>query len=155
MLENMWILVANSAKARVYLAHKAKLLIASASERDLILLKEYEHPESQKHDSELVSDHSGRYRSTANGSNTFDAPTDPKKYEENRFAQTLCKMLQSACHDKEFQELILVASPVFMGMLNKHISHDDNLQRLITTKIEKDYLKLNDRDLVIHLRKQL
>ncbi|RDI37973.1 host attachment protein [Aquicella lusitana] len=150
-----WVLVADSTKARIYTTYKAKLFMPQANENDLKLLNEYKHPESRKHDSQLVSDNSGRYRATEFGSDTYDPPTDPKRYEEDRFAFQLSKVLHEAYLENEFEQLILIASPVFMGMLNKHISRANGLQKSVAITIEKDYTSLNERQLVKQLQEHL
>ena len=152
---NTWILIADSAEAHIYRTHKAKLFLPEANEKDLNLVKKYTHHESQKQVSKVVSDSSGRYRSSGYGSDTFDTPTDPKQYEENRFALQLFKILHHAYRNKEFAELILIAPPSFMGMLNKHIHTDEILQKSIQLKIEKNYIHLQGRELIKQMQTHL
>ncbi|OGO93036.1 MAG: hypothetical protein A3F10_00050 [Coxiella sp. RIFCSPHIGHO2_12_FULL_42_15] len=149
---HIWILVADSNKARIYAAYKAKLFLPEANENTVALVSEFNHPASRKHDRELVSDSSGRYRSTGVGSDTFDTPTDPKRHEEDIFAAQLCKVLHEGFYAKKFEELILIAPPVFLGMLNKHAARMNGLANAINVTVEKDYIDLNERELVKQLQ---
>lgn len=151
----IWILVADSSKARVYTAYKAKLFSPVANENQVSLVDKFDHPASRKHDKDLVTDNSGRYRSTQYGSDTFDTPTDPKRHEEDLFAAELCKYLHDGLYAKQFAELIIIAPPAFLGMLNKHAAHMNGLANTVHLTIEKDYMDLNERDLVKQLQSYL
>jgi len=146
-----WVLVTDSSNARIFATHKAKLFKPEASEKDLILVNQFNHPESRKRDIELVSDNSGRYSSAEYGADTYEPPTDPKRYEEDRFATMLCQELHQGYNQKQFKKLIIIAPPVFIGMLNKHISRQNGLHKSVDTTIEKDYTQLNERELVKQL----
>lgn len=147
MKTKTWILVADSGKARIYNTVKPRLFVKPNS-KNLELVDEYVHTESRKKDSELVTDKQGHF-----GSGTFEEPTDPHRHVEDVFALELARILQHAQHEKKFHDLILIAPPTFMGMLNKHIPH--TTAKLISTRIEKDYTYYDEQQLTTYLQEYL
>jgi len=150
-----WILVADAARAKLYSTYKAKLFLPEASEKDLHLLECYEHPESRKLDKDLVSGNLGRFGASESGINTYEPASTPKQIEEDRFAMELIKVLHDHHNHNKFEELILIASPPFMGMLNTHIAKSNGLKSSSIKTIEKDYIELSDRELVKQIAKFL
>lgn len=142
-----WILVADASRARIFsVPHKASLFKGTGKELELV--DELEHQESREMDSELVSDKPGKF-----GKAMFIEPTDPKKHEEDIFALQLARILSKAHIENHYHELIFIAPPGFMGMLNKHLT--DDLKKCVDLKIEKDYTRLNEKDIVKHLQDYL
>jgi len=141
-----WILVADAANARIFSTHKASLF--NGDGKTLTLVDTYEHSASRKLDSELVSDKQGRF-----GHATFSERTDPHKHEEDVFALELAKHLIKAHAENEYQELIFIAPPTFMGMLNKHIT--SQLNKIVSLKVEKNYTQCNAHEITERLQEHL
>lgn len=139
-----WILVADSSKARLFGIRKAKLFNKSFDHKDLAFIDEYHHENSRKKDSELTSDRLGGF-----GKGTFVEATDPKQHEAEIFSHELTKVLSSGHHQHHYRDVILVAPPAFMGLLNKNLSNEVN--KVISLRIEKDYTGHDAKDLVNHL----
>src|SRR3989344_9647078 len=121
-----WIVVADAGKARIFSALKVRLF-NSANPKDLKLISEHAHAESRKMDSELVTDRQGHFGSSRQGhfgSGTFAEPTDPKRHQEEIFAHEITKILGHAHNENKFHDLILIAPPTFMGLLNKYLTHE-------------------------------
>lgn len=145
-----WIVVANASQAKFFSVNKIKFL----NDKDkLILVEELFHHASRMHDADIVSDKVGRYRAMANSSDSFMEPTDPHKHEAEVFARETANYLENARAKKLFQDLILVVSPSFYGLLNLRIH--PQLKKLISKVIEKDYTKDSDQVLAKHLRQQI
>lgn len=142
-----WILVADTVKARIYSAHKVKLF-SSFNGKDLTLVSEHAHEASRKRDIELKSDKHGKF-----GSGTFIDPTDPQYHEAEVFSQELSKVLESSRNQNSYKDLIMIAPPVFMGLLNKHISKA--IDKLVSLRLEKNYTNLNEQQLVSQLQEHL
>jgi protein required for attachment to host cells len=142
-----WIVVADAGKARIFSALKARLF-NSTNPKNLKLISEHTHGESRKMDSELVSDRQGHF-----GSGTFEEPTDPKRHQEEIFAHEITKILGHAHNENKFHDLILIAPPTFMGLLNKHLTH--TTKQLVSIRIEKDYTRHTEQQLVTQLQKYL
>lgn len=140
-----WILVADSCEAKIFKAIKTRLFDNKSDGKDLTLVSEHNHPDGRKKDQELTSDRQGNF-----GSGTFVEATDPKRHENDVFAQQLAKVLTHGHGENSFHDLIVIAPPAFMGMINKHLSHE--VKKRIYKEIEKDYTRTTTKELVTHLR---
>ena len=127
-----WILVADSAHARLFNAETAK---SALTEIESII-----HPEAQQHEQKLTSDLPGSQAGGATGSHhSVGGKTDPKEYEAVEFARDLCKYLEAAHNAQKFRQLIVVASPGFLGHLRKEMS--SNVAKVVTLEIDKDIVE--------------
>lgn len=142
-----WLLVADASKARVYTLNKARLF-REKSDKNLTLLSEHTHSASRKKGTQLAQDKLGGF-----GTGTFVEATDLKRYEAERFAQELIEKLEAGRNENNFRDLIIVAPPAFLGLLHKHVS--DNLRKMISQTIEKDYTQYNERELIANLLNHL
>lgn len=138
-----WILVADASKARLFSTHKARLF-SEKKPNNLELIQEFTHEDSRKKGIDLKSDRMGE-----NAHGTFAEGTPPKKIEAERFALELSHALDSKLKENSLHDLILVAPPAFMGLLNKHLSH--GLQKVVSQTIEKDYTQDSVNHLVDNL----
>ncbi|WP_299789399.1 host attachment protein [uncultured Shewanella sp.] len=129
---NSWVLVADSAHARLFIAETAK---SALSEIESMI-----HPEAQQHEQKLTSDLPGSQTGGAIDSrHSVGGKTDPKEYEAVKFARYLCKHLEEAHHAQKFSHLIVVAAPSFLGLLRKEMS--SNVAKLVTLEIDKDIVE--------------
>jgi len=127
--------------------YKARLLNGGA---ELSLVQTFSHPSSRQKSQQLSSDKKGSFQANAaSGHGTFVETSDPKEYEAERFAKEIADALEEGRINKDYHELILVATPHFHGLLNKELNH--NVTKLVSKNIEKDYTKDNDRELLAHL----
>jgi len=136
-----WILVANASSASLYMNRGPK--------QGLQKIREYEHAASREKASDLVSDRPGHNRSAGNGHGAYNPPTDPKQNEAQQFAMKLARDLEQGRTGNEFQRLILVAPPQFMGLIKSHSSQ--GLKGMTSDHFEKDYTKIDARTLSGHL----
>jgi protein required for attachment to host cells len=144
-MSKTWILTANASTARIYENGGPK--------QGLKLVKELNHPQSREKGSELVTDRPGHHRSAGNGHGAFVQQTDPKQNEAAHFALELARELESGRTSNSFQRLMLVASPPFIGMLNDNLSI--HVKNLVSESIQKDYTKVDPRELSGHLEKYI
>lgn len=143
-----WVLVADSCEAKIFKTIKARLFDNKADGKDLTLVSEHSHPNGRKKDQDLVSDKQGSF-----GVGNFSEHTDPKQYENDRFASEISKILEHAHGQNSYHDLILIAPPNFMGMINKHLAH--TVKKTVCKEIEKDYTRQTPKELVAHLREHL
>ncbi len=136
-----WILVANASSASLYINRGPK--------QGLQKIREYEHAASREKASDLVSDRPGHNRSAGNGHGAYNPPTDPKQNEAQQFAMKLTRDLEQGRTGNEFQRLILVAPPQFMGLIKSHSSL--GLKGMTSDHFEKDYTKIDAKALTGHL----
>ena len=148
-MTNTWILVANSSEAKIFSVNKIKFI---NGKEKLSLIKEFDHPDSRKKDTEIASDKLGHYQTGGLGHGSFVEATDPQKHEADNFAREVIEALEVSRVANQFRDLILVVPPHFHGLLNKHLHKP--LQKLIISVIEKDYTKSPQNVLEVHLLKQ-
>ena len=133
-MDTTWLIVANASQATLY--------ETETPPKTLRLIKEFLHPASRSKGSELASDRAGHFKAEARGMEgtthgAFNEPIDPKDYEQERFAIELAKELDAGRTTNSYNNLIIVASPHFHGLLNKHMN--EHVAELVSRHIEKDY----------------
>lgn len=110
-----WIVVAESSYARIFRCDQP----GAALEEETALV----HPESRLHAQDLHSDLPGRaFDSGGEGRHAMSPDTDPKRHEAEVFARELIAHIESARTSGKFEELILAASPAFLGLLRERMS---------------------------------
>lgn len=140
-----WVLVANAAEAKLYSSSNLRT-------DDLHLFKEYNHPDSRKKVSDLVSDKPGHY-DTDIGRGAFEKG-NPKKAEAEHFALELIKELKTHCVPNEVKSLIIVVPDSFYKFMIKHFDFNVyNNGKFI--HIAKDYTKYTLKELMQTLKEQL
>jgi protein required for attachment to host cells len=140
-LSTTWILVSN--------ASSGKIFRNTGPNKGLEMVKEFEHPQSREKNSNLVSDRPGHNPGAGNGHGSFVPASTPKEHEADVFALELARELDTGRIDKQYSRLVLVASPAFLGQLNRHLN--DSVRGLVSDSLEKDYTRATDRELAQHL----
>lgn len=147
-MENTWVLVANGSEARVFDLSKRS--------EGLRLVSEHLHPASRMKGDKLASDRPGIYKDDSSSMSTgssYDEPISPKEYEIDRFAHELAGELNSGRTANKYGKLAIVAPPNFRGLLNKHMN--EQVKKLVSHQIDKDYTKVNERELMSQLEPHL
>ncbi len=142
-----WLLVGNASRARLF--------ETQARPKTLTLIKEFLHPPSREKGDELASDRSGHYQAEAVGMEgtthgAFNEAVTPKEYEHTRFAMELAKELNTGRTKNSFNNLMIVASPHFHGLLNQHMN--SHVSKMVSTHLNKDYTDLEEKELIKRLR---
>jgi protein required for attachment to host cells len=148
---NNWIVVANSARARV-------LREAESVGRDGTRRLSYEtvadlvHPQSRQKGVDLADDRPGQIEGVGHGlgSSSYEPRTNPRDREHDRFALRLARFLDEGLNSGRCAGIVLVASNPFLGELKAHLSEAAG-QAVIRT-IGSDYTGLPERDLIERLR---
>jgi len=130
------VMITNASAARVfsYQAHE-----------EFSLLKEFSHPESRLKGSELVTDRPGNSNAKGGGHGTFVPANNPKQIEAERFAHELAGWLDDERKQNRCDQLMLVADPSFLGLLNKSLNNQT--AQLVFKSLNKDYTQVVPRDL--------
>jgi protein required for attachment to host cells len=131
-----WIVVADSARARIFVNNYA-------AEKKLALFRDYTDKDIHKTSSDLVTGDQQNF-----GAGNSVESSNPKFQHSNLFANALAKRLEHFRTDHAFENLMLVAPPAFMGLLKEHLSKE--LHKSVVT-VEKDYTHDNEEKLVKHL----
>ncbi|MBS3780670.1 MAG: host attachment protein [Desulfovermiculus sp.] len=127
-----WVVVADSSRARIFGAKNRS--------GDLIELEDMYHPESRMRDSELQTDKPGRMYSMQGEFRSAAEQTPARKVEAERFAQSLAEYLDKKHHEQQFDHLLLVASPNFLGQLRNEFR--ERLHKAVSKEINKDISNL-------------
>ncbi len=148
-MEPTWVLVANGSTARIY----------EMEREGVVRLAEILHPEGRAKVRDLTTDHGGSRQTRTDDQpdhrirGSYPEPTDPKAYAIDRFALDLANRLDHERTQNRFRRLIICAPPGFHGMLNRHLS--DEVTKLVSDHVEKDFTKVEDRELLERLRPHL
>lgn len=146
MNDAIWILIANSAGAKLFATNK---LFGSWT-----LVKQFDNPEAHERDVDMISDRSGNYRNPyMKGGSSYNERTDHKAGEIDTFARTLARELDLGRSRNSFDKLIIVAPSRFQGLLKEH--SEENTRHLVFKQIDKDYVNLNDQELREMVQKHL
>ncbi|MDD5374845.1 host attachment protein [Acidithiobacillus sp.] len=138
-----WVLVSNAAEARLFKNEGCNT--------GLHLVQDWQHPDSRKHQDELVTDAGGRVQQSfaAGARPGIEWQTSPKEAEMLQFANELATYLGTARKQNAFQHLVLVASPHILGLLREKL--DAPTSAMISGTLSKDYTYVGIEELSKHL----
>ena len=129
------IIVADNARARIFTSHS---VISRLEE-----VEGFVHPEARLSNSELIGDSAGK---SVDQHGSLEPATSATDQEEQNFARLLGKHLKALHNEQHFEQLILIASPRFLGLLRKALPGP--LDQLVTLTIDKD-LTTADVDTIV------
>jgi len=143
-MNNTWILVSNASEARLFETQKYP--------KKLSLRKTYTHPRSRLKNSALATDRAGHFQGDAarTSHGAFSEAVLPKQHEIEQFAKTLVSDLDAGRNAHDYQKLVIVSSPHFHGLLNKHMN--GHVKKMVQKHIEKDYTTLKEKELLERLK---
>lgn len=142
--QGTWMLVADSARARVFQVQK---------NQNVVLEPAWEHQPvgSNLSSRAIASDRPGRtFDRAGEGRHAKEPPTDPARYEKERFAREVIQRLDEARKQNAFEALIIVAPPQFLGDLRAAMS--TQLEGCVTAELNKDLSKLKPVEIIEHLK---
>lgn len=139
-----WILVADGARARIFIKkHKS---LNNVMGQDFV-------GENLK-DSEAGTDKPGRgYESSNPTRHAYQPRTDWHQYHKELFAKELCEIIEKANEGSEFDELIIISPPKTLGDIREHLCKQALAK--VTAEITKDITKLSEHQLMSYLEKEL
>lgn len=145
-MPNTWLMVADTSQAKFFSVDTKGLL------NELEIL---EHPEGRLHVSELTSDLPGRaFDSAGNGGrHAMETKISPKEQEAIGFAKQIGTQLESHREKGEFEKLIVIAPPAFLGLLRKKMG--PNITRTITKEIGKNLVGQTNQEIQKHLPEKI
>lgn len=140
-----WILVGD--------ASRSKLFTTELPENAWSLVEEFDHPESREASRAIrPSSPPGRMlqnKAGGGGRSAMQPRTTPKEAEVERFAHELSQYLENAAARRQFDLLVLVAPPHFLGVLQAALGRQS--ARCLRATVNKDLSKLDG----LELRKRL
>ncbi|MCK8517205.1 host attachment protein [Methylonatrum kenyense] len=125
---DIWVVVAQQGQARLF--HREKRF-SPLRELDTLV-----QPEARLHAQDLQSDRPGRAMNRARGGRTaLESSSDPKRVEAEAFARRLAERLHEGRTAGDYQKLILVAGPAFLGLLREAL--DAETRRCVMKEVRK------------------
>jgi protein required for attachment to host cells len=131
-MSNTWVLVAESSRAKLY---RVNGRLAPFTEIDAMV-----HPESRMHEGDLVSDVAGSDGgSVGQGRHVMDNKHTAHQHESLQFARQLASRLDSGRNNGDFDNLVLVAPPEFLGHLRSNLSKE--VMSLVSRQVDKNLVQ--------------
>jgi len=94
-------------------------------------------PLAHEHARDLGSERPGRtYESVGSARHAVARENDPRRQEAVRFARRISCRLDDALQRGEFEELVVVAGPPFLGLVRRELS--DQARQRVVHEIRKD-----------------
>jgi len=127
-MSGTWVLVAESSRAKLFKA---------VNRTDLTELEALTHSEGRLHEGDLVSDRAGSDGgSIGQGRHVFDDKVSAKEHEAGVFAKAIANRLETARNNGDFNKLVLVAPPAFLGQLRNNLSKE--VMSMVSKQIDKN-----------------
>lgn len=122
--------------------------------RHLTLVKQLEHPEGRKKSSELDTDRAGASASsgggTGGGGRSMSTEHSAHQHVAAQFAKEIADELKKERAHGEFNDLILVAEPRFLGLLRGSL--DSQTAHHVVSSVSKDLASVSSGDVAQHIR---
>ena len=140
-----WLVVANSAKARV--------LEEAGESGAYVHLADLVHPQSRQKGIELSTDRPGHAHALGQraGGTSYPSRTDVREREHDRFAREVATTVNDGVAAGRCAGLVLVASNPFLGQVKAHLS--EHARKVLLRCVPSDYTALRDAELAQHLAK--
>ncbi|MDH5472309.1 MAG: host attachment protein [Gammaproteobacteria bacterium] len=137
-----WVVVAESSRAKIFELKKKNTPLKE--------LKDFLHPSSRLHEQQISSDLPGNtHDNHGYAGHKMTAQTTIKEQESMSFAKTIGQHIEKARSKGEFQQLILMSPPAFLGQLRKQLSRQ-TFKRIIS-EIDKNLVRHTPHDIRAHL----
>jgi protein required for attachment to host cells len=141
-----WVVVADSTRARIFSTESAS--------SGLTEVETMTHPEGRMHDRDITTDLPGRsFDSKGNARHAMEPPTDPKHELAIEFARSIARRLDAGRVKRDFEQLAIVATPSFLGLLREQINH--TCRKLVAFELNKNLVQNTPEEIRSHLPKLL
>lgn len=98
-------------------------------------------PAAHLHDRDFESDRPGRsYESVGGARHAVGNENSPRRREAVRFARRISRRLDEARRNEEYEELIVVAGPSFLGLMREELSKPTRAR--VVHEIRKDLVQM-------------
>lgn len=149
-MSTSWIVTANASVAHFFSQEGAS--------SDLTEIHDLANADVHRSTADSESDRLGQH-AASKSRHSVGAPTQPNGYQPHQspaehstelFAREVATYLQQGLHEGRFKNLVLVASPEFLGTLRKQLG--SNLSAVVSLEINKDYTQVNPGELRKHIK---
>jgi len=137
-MHNTWVVVADSARARIFRRN--------ARWQKLDEHQDLAHPESRLHDGDLKTGGRGEQRESTNRSaHSSDYAVSPSEKHAEDFARDIAHTLHDGRSRGDFEKLVLVAPPSFLGHLRHKL--DNTTAQCVTQEVDKNWSRRSAQDI--------
>ena len=145
-MSKIWILSADGSRANLF--------ATDSPSAPFIELVTFDNPDAREKFRGRDSDRPGRcFDSHGEGRHAMEPKTTPEVLVETRFAKLIADRLEQGRINNEFERLVVVAAPAFLGHLRANFSAP--LSALVTLEIDKNYTGLRPDELRARLTERL
>lgn len=133
-----WIVSSNAGRARFFSQAKASEPLEEINDmvNDVVRQRMVESTETDKI-GPLAATKSAHGTGAATPNKAYEPLQTPDKHQAELFARDIASFLLRAHHEGRFQQLVLVVSPQFLGILRNLL--DPNVESAVSLEIDKDY----------------
>lgn len=138
-MKKKWVVVAESSRARIFAVESRASPLREVD--DMV------NTASRLNGHELVSDDVGRTFDShgQGGRHAMEPRTEPKETEVMHFAHDLGERLESARRVGDYNDLVLISSPGFLGKLKQHLG--TVTQKQISQTINKNLIHKTESEI--------
>jgi len=133
------VIVADNARARIFASHSVL--------NQLEEVEDFVHPEARWTNAELVGDSAGK---SVDMRGSLEPATEPREHEARVFARMLGRHLKDMHNQQHYEQLVLIASPKFLGMLRRELPRP--LEQLVSKVIDKDLTSAEVDEIVDYIK---
>ncbi len=156
-MQTTWIMVANAGRARIFsesdpsqtLQEVEDMVSPAAHLRELDQVTDKMSPTSAAGSGHNIGSGQGagaaHHVAAGAPNNQYQPAQTPSEHEAEKFAKDISNYLKQAHGENRFGQLIISASPEFLGTLRKNL--DAQVQQLIKHEINKDYTQVPTQQL--------
>lgn len=146
MKKKPWIVVAHNTEAAIYTVERPTGPLAH--------VRTLEHPAGALRNRELETDRPGRaFDRAGKGRHAMSHEVEPAEQETLRFAQRVAGELRAARLAREFDALLLVAAPEFLGHLRAAL--DDETRGCVSFELDKNLARQDPQQIRSRLPERL
>lgn len=146
----MWILVADSSRARVFNANRKFSAPGEFEFNEFDEIEDLVNDRGRARNQDINTDRPGRMADPGAGlgggqRSAVGGKEEPKETEAKAFAGRVAGHLEDGVNDGSYDELVVIAAPKFLGMLRDAIS--SQVQDKVIEELGKDFTKMSAHDL--------
>jgi protein required for attachment to host cells len=138
----IWVVSLNSSLGHIY-SYEPK-------EHKLTLLNSLTNPSAHLKNSDLLTDKPGHYQTMHSAKGAYEAPSDPREVELDRFTKNLADLLKKGLDNHQYKQLILCAPPHVGGILLSNV--DKQVEHSLLVNIKKNFAESEPSQLVDYLK---
>jgi len=135
MIKTEWVLVADSAYARIF----------ERKDGALHLVQQLEHPESREQNHDLIGNRPYQNQHGMEKDLKGNQPQHLRDGEAAGFAKELANLLDKAHAQNQFAELVLVSDPRFLGLLRGELTK--TVTRCVTGSVNRHAVQMKPEEL--------